>query len=1462
MPYSHEDNLRFLDDVISASSTNPPKKDPNSYNKYDDDLKFIDSILNPEQPKPEEPSFFSKIRDKAADVTESLGLDKPADISPEGLDLTTKKTLDKSFNSSLGKVVGGGISSSLSEGANALNSISPLNLFRSGKRKRLEKVANRDIQNYLESIQQEGAQENPALNEPIIDLKKIGLSVPKQEYIKPAKTGIEKLSRFNEAAAAKLGELESGLLTPSNIAQLGAAMASPVAGAVEGAAYAAPIIKSAVKGFYKGGEALGSGDYSKAGENLTEGLASTLFAKGIGGEILKKIMPVSGRPMPMPEELPLLPAASKESIDLANLKLKRSLEKIPTAADLSSRTVSEAPKTEMVEGPRTFKKLTKRVNIPDVVDETAFDPNQREPYAFSYEPVPEPFEIKKKVYKPEDFLTDEIKPYALRDYVKESGGLRYDGENAGELRRIGTIKESGNNLLNKNGVDPDVMRRMANEEGFGPYETVSDFIDGLNKNDESGFNLRVPQQIPDKPFVVQKETPYPEKYSAKAEVLNKKIKEPTGFITREEVAPEAPKTVQLQMDSLKNNRSKAVLLTPGEQLPANLPKRFKTLQTDVGTWVFDPMKISRGTIAAKVADGTHGEILGHVEPKSPSTTQVVAALDKSGTEAKTSVVSPENVQAQAKILKEQFPQAQIKIGDESLGREILDNRQAEEPIKSFDSEESMIADLFGSLKNERGSIPTSLKKIEPIELPEVRQAKQYVSELTKARDDLKRAPESTMKEKGSAFLADVKKKIVDSASPMEDAIALAQKTHGFEVLPKYDLTHQIDKALRAGDQAGQFVKDAGLETVIKNVDDINLFDQYLIARHNKTLIGKGIKKGRNLVEDENLVNTFKDKYEPMAKQVTAYSRRLLDYSVDSGLISQELSTKLKKMYPDYVPMKVVFTELEKKTGNFNTKAVASLSKQGIVKKIVGSERAIESPIQSLLEQTYDAFSQGEKNKAGRILAGYKDLPGMKDLIREIEPGEKVPYKFSFLDEGKKRTFETTKEIESAAKSLDVEQLSVLGQILATPIRVKKTLTTGVNPAFAASNVIRDQLTGFVNAKNLGVANPKVFVKALMSALKHDGLYEELVRNGAGGTSFDIARNQIPKTINRIRANKTLGSKIKYTVTHPTELWRAVENIASRSEELTRLQQFEGTRRSLLKQGRTPEDATILASKAARENTANFNRIGDWGRTMRGATLYLSSGIQGSRAFVRSMQRSPLATSAKIATAVLLPTAMATSWNLSDPERKKVYSDIEDYEKENNIIIVPPNPKKDDKGRWNVIKMPLPQGISNFTIPVRRFLEDASGLDPVKFGEIASGLVGTVSPVDPTTKSIVSTLTPPQILPTIEGMANYSFFKGRPQVNPFMEKLPPEKQVYDWTSGTARQVGKVLGKSPIKVEEFTKGTLGGAAPQIIHYLDTLMNKAGVIPENQIGGQSTLDAVTSRFTKAQGGRLKRKRKQNER
>jgi len=350
---------------------------------------------------------------------------------------------------------------------------------------------------------------------------------------------------------------------------------------------------------------------------------------------------------------------------------------------------------------------------------------------------------------------------------------------------------------------------------------------------------------------------------------------------------------------------------------------------------------------------------------------------------------------------------------------------------------------------------------------------------------------------------------------------------------------------------------------------------------------------------------------------------------------------------------------------------------------------------------------------------------------------------------------------------------------------------------------------------------------------HGKLYQEMVRAGGAGTTYDLARNQVSQTVESIRAGKNLGSKILYTVKHPSELLRAVEDIIGRSEELTRIQQYNGTKKALLAQGMDEKNAIAGAAKAARENTVNFARRGEWGTVLNSAFLYLNASIQGTRTFLRAAKNRPAETAVKVIASSMFPVATVTAWNLSDPERKKAYMDIPEYEKENNIIIIPPNPTQDEKGKWNVIKIPLSQEINSFVSLARKPIEQASGLDPVQFKDFSNAILGTVSPIEPNKGSIISTLTPQAIKPTVEAATNKNLFTGYPQVPYSLEKLSPENQIKKDTSQFAITMGQKLGVSPIKIDEFVKGTFGGVGSQLT------------------GKQNIIDAVTARFSKAAGG-----------
>ncbi len=899
-------------------------------------------------------------------------------------------------------------------------------------------------------------------------------------------------------------------------------------------------------------------------------------------------------------------------------------------------------------------------------------------------------------------------------------------------------------------------------------------------------------------------------------------------------------------------------------------------------------------------------------------------------------------------------------------------------------------------------------------------AKQYVAEQTKLRESARAVDEGGLVEKGKDLLKTAKRKLVDFAAPIEDVLASTLKKNKLSLLPEHDITNQIDRVLRAPTLAGQFVKDNGLEAVIKKTDNLNNLEQYLIAKHSIDLDTRGIATGRDIAKDTALVKALSPRYEPEAAVVRQYSRELLDYVQEAGLVSKELATELKTRYPNYVPFERVFNALEEGAGR-GGRSIANLSNQTVLRRIEGSNRQVESPLQSLLSRTNEAFKQAERNRAAQTLASYEKLPGnpfqlrpirttedvtrkielfseakdlkpiqrkaetlarnkaheLKVLQREIEnlnkkglkeslrpkkgeilknpvktsikskftfsgenrqilkgvpalqaeesvvtgklghqdakkfieqiiqdknidleaikrklanrepkvaatideleglrdefegikelrtslrdealslkQGQAAPDKatISFFDNGVKNIYETTKDVAEAAQALNVQQMNIFGKIMSYPVRAARVGITGMNPAFIAANAVKDQLTAFVNG-NFGLrgsmANPNNFLKSLMTVLKHDDLYEEVVRAGGGGTSFDMSRRAVEQTLGRIRAGQDLKSKIIYTVKHPSELIRAVEDIVSRGEELTRVQQYRATKEGLLAKGFDEKNARIGAARAARENTVNFARRGEWGTVLNSAFLYLNAGIQGSRTLLRNLSTKPAATATKIALGALFPVATVTAWNLSDPKRKRAYNSINEYEKEGNIIIVPPNPTKDKQGRWNVIKIPLAQGISNLTGLVRRPLEAMSGLKPLEFNDASRALIGAVSPVDPSLTGVVSAALPQAVKPVAQGFSNFDFFTGNNTVPSYLQKLPPKQQVYNNTSGTARQIAGLLNVSPIKAEKFIKDTFGGLGTQATNFVDYIQSEIGTIPKKQIGGQSSLDAIYARFSKA--------------
>lgn len=708
---------------------------------------------------------------------------------------------------------------------------------------------------------------------------------------------------------------------------------------------------------------------------------------------------------------------------------------------------------------------------------------------------------------------------------------------------------------------------------------------------------------------------------------------------------------------------------------------------------------------------------------------------------------------------------------------------------------------------------------------------------------------------------ELKRKFVDFVSPVEDKVRQFEREYGYELDPNSRLSNYIDRSLRAPKLAGQFVKDSGLASVIQTIDDVDDFGQYLIDKHALDVEANGKKSGRDLTAARANIAAKAPQYAAQEAQLRSASDALLGLSVDYGLIAPETAAYLNDLYPNYVPFDRVFDAFEKNEGAAGPRGVASLSRQTAIREMEGSDLPIANPLGSFLKKVEDVYVQGEKNIAARTLASYSDLPGWNDIMREVPKGRTARNTFSFLDNGVKRTFEAPVEIVEAVKNLNNQQLGPVMEALSIPMRLFKLGTTGINPVFAAKNIVRDLQSTAVQSPNTTDAL-LAMPKALFEAVGHGATYDDAVRAAGVQTSFDILRNEPMQSVDRIRSERSLLSKIAYTATRPREMLRAVEDIVGRTEEFGRIQNYIAGYEDAIAKGLPPEEAMTQGARYARETTANFARRGEWSPVINALWPYFNANIQGVRGTVRALRRAPFETAAKWTVGIGLPVAAATLWNLSTKERKEAWEDIPEYEKENNIILLPENPQKDDKGRWNAVKIPLSPGLGRATNLIRRPIEALNGQDPVAFAEMARAMLAPVTPIDPEGGSIASNSTPIIGRPLLEARINKSLYTSQPIVPERLMNLAPELQFDKNTSRAAIQIGNAIGVSPMKVDHVIRGYGGEVASNFVNAYDrTLAETVDDISgtdsgDARVGGRSIPEGLVRGFATAAGGNTARK------
>ena len=736
----------------------------------------------------------------------------------------------------------------------------------------------------------------------------------------------------------------------------------------------------------------------------------------------------------------------------------------------------------------------------------------------------------------------------------------------------------------------------------------------------------------------------------------------------------------------------------------------------------------------------------------------------------------------------------------------------------------------------------------------------YVKEQVKKQKEARIAGKPTITQRIKQIANEIDIKFQDFTTPINQAVNKAIK-EGKKIEPMSNPIMQIDRVLRSSSIASQRVKDEGLSTIIQKVDNIDEFNQYLIAKSAIELkkIKPKIVTGRNLELDKKLVEALDGKYKSFADGIFRYNQKLLLDARGAGLISGDLYNQLIKR-KEYVPLNRIFSDVEELVEGTTPRAVASLKKQTLVQRLEGSEREIVNPLESILTNTYKATAQIERNIAANQIANLvkqRIIPGRILSKNESANSNEI---ISYLDNGEKVRVFVGRDIARAAQYLNKENTNILTNILQIPTRILQVGAVGLNLPFVVSNLVRDQVTAAIVSGKLvrnTILNPVNFARSLFEVYGERGAFDDFLRAGAGYSSLDITRDTA-QSVRQLRAARSPIAQFSDAIRNPGEMFRALENFISKAETATRLQVFKTAREDALKKGVTPENAEIIAADAARNVTANFARRGEFGTVLNAVIPFFNATIQGSRTLRNAFVKSPAKTTALFATTVATPVAVSTLWNISDPERKAIYDQIPDYEKERNIIIIPPVITYDDRGYPFIFRIPKPQGFNQLAEPIRRLLEQSYKSIPEATLSMTNNLLSATTGFTlPTTeeggRQLVSQFTPQLIKPGVELATGTSLFTGQRIIPMGLEKLPPQEQVKETTSFTARQIGNTLGVSPLIVENLIKTSTAGLGEQILNISDRLQAgvSRGAIPETQIGGRDPLESIVNVFYRATGG-----------
>lgn len=561
-----------------------------------------------------------------------------------------------------------------------------------------------------------------------------------------------------------------------------------------------------------------------------------------------------------------------------------------------------------------------------------------------------------------------------------------------------------------------------------------------------------------------------------------------------------------------------------------------------------------------------------------------------------------------------------------------------------------------------------------------------------------------------------------------------------------------------------------------NVDRMSLQERYGIE--NKPVFGYSVTSQDSAVKAGEL-EALHPEFKALAEKIYKYNQNLMQYRVDTGLVSKKQADLMNEMYPHYVP---TFREKPSSSGAYGTNRAVRINTG--IKKATGSNLNLRPLDDSMGRQTLQTYAAGRRNLFGLSLysSALKHKGKLGSFIHAIEPGKNafdvdmdtdfpdLNNQFTVYENGQPIKMELNTGMFEGVKSLaaDTSEKSWLKKMPTAVNDTFKKLVTGYNPMFLARNFARDLQDAGMYSKDLS-AFMKNYPKAWKEMAQNGPLWQQYQALGGFGSSYmdyDTGLKQNRSLLQRSTVD-------------------TVENLNMMVEQAPRFTEFLST----IEKGGASYDNLMRAMYNAADVTVNFGRSGSWGKVLNSTFVpFFNPGVQGTSKFIRRFTETKGAK--EWTSLVIKAAALGIAPKLLNAlmyEDDKDYQIINDREKDTNYLF------KIDDGLF--VKIPIGRVNSLFGMTADKVRQAAKGQE-VDWAGFVSTAASQMLPANPFTSNIASQFLNADLFnPDSAGQTWY----GSPIEGQRMQNIADPSQRYDESTDViSKWIGENTGLSPKKL----------------------------------------------------------------